>query len=111
MLTQTWLVETMALQPPTLLLDMMGVWASITGVAGFITNAAAICLFYRSTKVNILWLWFTVIMLSFTAQNPLQLDVDEPVPHRAAYCQFGKLHPCLQLLPQAVDTFQCSMPG
>jgi hypothetical protein len=31
MVTEAWLVETMALQPPSLLLDMMGVWASITG--------------------------------------------------------------------------------
>ena len=47
-------VPIMALQPPTLLLDLMGVWASITGVFGFIRKAAAICLFYRSRKVNIL---------------------------------------------------------
>ena len=42
------------LKPPTLLLDLMGVWASVTGIVGFMANAAAICLFYRSRKVNIL---------------------------------------------------------
>ena len=42
------------LKPRTLLLDLMGVWASVTVIVGFMANAAAICLFYRSRRVNIL---------------------------------------------------------
>ena len=113
MLPEAGLVEMMALLPPTLLLDMMGVWASITGLCGFIANAAAICLFCKSRKVNIYWVWCSanIYMLPIPAQNPLQLDADEPVPHRAAHCQFRKLHPCLQLLQQALDTVQRGMSG
>ena len=37
---------------PPLLLNMMGVWASLTGLLGVLANGAAICLFCRSNKVG-----------------------------------------------------------
>ena len=42
----------MTLKPPTMLLNIMGVWASVTGVMGFLANGAAIGLFCRSKKVE-----------------------------------------------------------
>ena len=41
------------MKPPPTLLDIMGVWASLTGVLGFLANGAAISLFCRSSKVQI----------------------------------------------------------
>jgi hypothetical protein len=41
------------MKPPPTLLDMMGVWASLTGVLGFLANGAAISIFCRSSKVQI----------------------------------------------------------
>ena len=37
---------------PKLLLNLMGVFASLTGLLGFLANGAAICLFCRASKVS-----------------------------------------------------------
>ena len=39
-------------EPPVLLFYMMGVWACITGITGFIANVVAILLFLVSKKVT-----------------------------------------------------------
>jgi hypothetical protein len=42
----------MLLQPPPTLLNIMGVWATVTGLVGVLANGAAICLFCRAGKVK-----------------------------------------------------------
>ena len=43
----------MALVPPNLLLNLMGVYSSLTGLLGVMANGAAIFLFARTSKVRL----------------------------------------------------------
>ena len=46
-------ISAMALVPPDLLLNLMGVYSSLTGLLGFMANGAAIFLFARTSKVRL----------------------------------------------------------
>ena len=100
----------MTLRPPVSLLYLMGGWAAVTGVLGFLANGAAICVFCRTRKVQ----HFSQILflgLIISAPHTIQLVVDEPLPDRAEHCLLWKLNSCLQLFPGTVGTFKLCLPG
>ena len=43
----------MASAAPNLLLNLIGVYSTLTGLLGFLANGAAICLFCRVSKVGL----------------------------------------------------------
>ena len=61
----------MGVFPPASLLYLMGGWSGVTGVFGFLANGAAICVFCRARKVQLVILKTLLMFESFSCVHPL----------------------------------------